>query len=294
VPFLLGTLLALLRLIPEEWVNQYLKFWVSVVLIVVISIYLVTKAFYIDLKKYLNLRYLVREYYRFMPRTFKYLEYKRTLHLDRDGNGDIEYFFSIKNISGRLIHKVAIPVALDVYAGDEDEDRRTVIEARISTHVIIRPHENCYEPSGIFEHKDGTRSEHGWIIIPLGEIGGLKPTKDVDVFIKVHLVRAYEKMDTGEYTTVNVYHPMEAIEMIVTPPDGKLIMLNPSEQFSTSVEVWDKASKIIDHLELSEISIPEVKDNMITWKIKEPKIGYAYKLRFKTIETGQHPEQGSH
>jgi hypothetical protein len=97
------------------------------------------------------------------------------------------------------------------------------------------------------------------------------------------------KADIKKPSTFNIYHPMESFRLVINPPSGYQIMLNPSDQFPRSIEIWDRASEIIDHREMATVPSPEIKGNCIEWIVKKPKIQYGYKVNYKTLKENDQP-----
>jgi hypothetical protein len=288
IAFGLGLALALLAVLPDDWISQQQKFWAVLVLVVVSLIAISLRAFYGDLRQYLRIKHEISEFYEYSPRTLKLLKYERTYQLDPNGNADVVYSFELKNISDRNIPKIAMPISVDIYPNGDIVPFK-VTGAKIGTHEILQFEKRCYEKRGILHLSDELKKQQGLIIVPFSDVNGLEPNKSREVEIKVRLAGAFKKMESGEYTTFNIYHPMESFRLVINPPSGYQIMLNPSDQFPRSIEIWDRASEIIDHREMATVPSPEIKGNCIEWIVKKPKIQYGYKVNYKTLKENDQP-----
>jgi len=78
IAFGLGLALALLAVLPDDWISQQQKFWAVLVLVVVSLIAISLRAFYGDLRQYLRIKHEISEFYEYSPRTLKLLKYERT------------------------------------------------------------------------------------------------------------------------------------------------------------------------------------------------------------------------
>jgi len=287
--FILGLALAALRLVPDEWINQQLKFYSTIVLIVAFFVVVSAMIFYNDFREYLSIRREIREYYQYAPKLLKFLDYKRIYQLDQHGNAEVTFALTFKNVSERPIQIIGFPTLFDL---SQEKNARSCIEvmgATIGTQELLQYSERCYEKKGVLTLENGARKERGMFRIPLEDIGGLEPGKSTEVRIRFKAMGAYANLQNGESTVINIHRPTEKIRIVVCPPDEWKIMLNPSREFPKSIEVFDKASGIVDHKELEAVPMPELNENRITWVVKKPKIANSYKLNYKALKANSNP-----
>jgi hypothetical protein len=282
IVFVIGLLLSLIVLVPESWATAIQKFWVSLILVIIAILATIGRGFYEDLRMYLQLR----ECYALMPRVIKTISHSRICKLTPNGDVDVSWNFTIKNLSEKTIPKMSIPVCFDINEKKyEKTSLLTMKKVKIGTYEVPDPAE-CYHRAGAILSPRGTLSEEGTLTVPFTEKGiGLRKDKEAEVQIDFEVKSVFKKMLEEEWAGVDIAHPTDYFDIIIYPPEKYQISLLSSTKSPKGVEVLEKSSWIVDHLETENVNEPKCKENRIEWNVKNPKIGYCYLLNFKVAPT---------
>ena len=283
VVFVIGLSLSLLLAIPDLWLSPIQKFWTALILLIVALITILGRAFYSDFHYYCVLKEEIKDYYELIPRIVRFSHHNRTFQLQENGDANKTYQIMVQNLSSTPITQIKIPTWCDVYESDGETSKIKIKALQIGTHEVSDSQARCYHKEGILNLPDGSKKEHGLFVIPLIDIGGLRD-QPIEIKINVKVIGAFEKMMTGEYALMDIYHPTDEFKMVIISPDGFRILLDPSKTFPKSVEVYEVSSEVIDHRETNNVSEPRITDNRIEWFVAKPKIGYRYRVNFKIFQ----------
>lgn len=290
---LTGFLITLLALTPNSILPEEARFYAGLGVILLFLGAMGLVVFYQDFDRYLEARNQVRMYLDMTPETVRFAEYDRYVQIDTDGNSSVTETMKVENISDDPIMALSLPSWSDIQ-GDNDPETMEELAARSSNLVLNEvkigtysaPEQTrCYKKEGTLIGDDIIQ-EHGHLVVPFNEIGGLDPDNEAEIRLEYEYLGALQEAidGDGDAIAMDTYHPTENYNISIKPPSGHKIILQTSEDHPNGLDVIDIHGQMTVPKERNRVSIPEVgNDGLIRWEVTKPRINYRYEVNFNII-----------
>ena len=297
VGFVVGLLVTLVTLIPEDFLNDAGKLLIIILLIlftfVLIGVTIVREKFRQNTIMYSA----IKEFHDFLPRIIKIARHSKEYKLDAEGNAVVSDSIRFSNLSGMDLPPLRAPIVLDIYDVDEDplSHLKPVLEiesARIGREKIPDP-KQCYRRVGTLTNPAGHKDERGYLLMPTASM--LPDSRDSPNVIEgndvetelVYRIRGALRdihSDEGEAIIAEIHHPSDLVEIIVVAPPGEQIRLRQTTEHPRGISVNDKHAGFLDYKETLQIEGPQVMGGTrIKWILQRPKVGYCYWIYFRCL-----------
>lgn len=272
--------IALITLVPENWMAQIAKFIFAVAITAVTLAVLFCGEIFTKHREYTK----IKEEIGYMPCSIKYEKYRREHLIDpKTGHADVNYFLNLKNIGKDKINTVTLPITFDIPRVGRSR-RRTMLNVK----SISIDHNELEDPNDYYKRlfekrrqENGKYEEGGCLQIPLDQIGGLKKGDRCSILVQVSSEKAFPSAKTNECVGLDIYHQMEVLEFVVSTKANWGIKPSEKTDAPNGVQVHDYLLKTLRLDETSNAPKPVVRENTVLWSIKKPKISYTYILWFK-------------
>jgi len=300
VSFLAGVIIALVAAIPSRLLDAEVKF----VVIIALSIVSVGFLGYRSLRLYLDELIEARnalELEKFIPRTFRVLESKKVIYIvpEREGgfSATIDRVMTIQNISSEKLRSFSFMLKYSVYEGSP---KIHIQHLQVGSKVIPTPNTlyqdlkdtiECAIPQQKLSEQ---KIRLGRLQIPLTSLQdeGLTPKQKVEIRWKYSQAHIFDKLLEKEFSGYQVIYPTDEFEIEVIAPKGFTLgrqrAIDHPDVGPRSIVVRHLRTEDLDMIEMERQSEPDIVDNgkRMTWKIKEPKLGYWYEFYFVGLRSG--------
>lgn len=276
---LLAVLLALLALIPEKWIGVERKFYLGLLIVIVVIAVLFLKSIFEGLQEYRK----TKEEMGYVPRSIKYEKYRREHYIDpKTGDAEITYDLKATNIGSDNIGQISVPISFQLTRTGKRGGRSPldVKQISVNNHKIANPQE-CYKRDCIKKLEIGEYAEEGKLQIPLERIGRLKKGDKCTILIQMILSGAFKNVKESDWVGVDIHHQMEVLEVIVSLKNKLIIQIFKNQEIPDGINIYDTILNVARPTETAQVSKPVIRGNVLSWVIKKPKLSYFYKLCFR-------------
>lgn len=227
----------------------------------------------------------LRDLRKYLPHHVKYLQYSRTFFLEPEGHAVIIMEAIIKNISGRKLDRIILPIfAFGTTNYDESKAYDELLELNIdgkqvTTHIdAIRT-----------KHLRSTPASLGAVARQLHMVEccyrvqvDLDQDRTVRIILRIRNIDFAAPMYEVDFIGARVYDITEKLVISIVAPENHTIQLMPTAQNQKGFTVLHTATEDEQRDEFIRISWPEVQEaKKIYWSIDSPLIGYSYAIRYQ-------------
>ena len=230
---------------------------------------------------------------RFLPYFVKIRKFQTIISLKENGDANYSWIINWMNLSNEEISLLPLNFFMEIDRKNDETKSNVIVKTLAIGDKAVQSPGQCYKRSGFFLGIDGRKFEMGQFLIPFHIIGKLPPAgnnkKADEIKVALDFLVTNNGMKDmfkpkGTFYRSEFRYPTDISELTIFPPKGWEIQLNPTQKHPNSIAVLGTDTEIVDEKETSEVLRPKSNANQVFWKLKNPKLTYAYKLNFRCMQ----------